>query len=269
MTFDKKTIKATVLPTEHGSWAFVSEPLVFGGIWASSLRGWLTALALFLLFLCFRPLSLAVRDLSKGKSYPRTQVGLVCGGVILALAALIGLAAVKDAEWMTWMGLFSWAGAVVFFLGIGEWLKARNSVNDPGRLFFTLCGTSILGGLVALVGTGDPAIAVGIAILTLARSLPSAIYVRCCLKGIALPKKLAMVAVGSALLFAVISPPFTLLYGAVFYAILFLRALFHLLPGRVNKRTPKQVGIEEAFYGAIWAIGLPLVLRLSTELFTR
>lgn len=80
-----------VLPAEHGSWAFVIEPLLIAGI-VGKAPFILAGIGGFLLFLGYRPTFLALKDLQKKKSYPRTVpsliVGLLLNGLGLACLAL-------------------------------------------------------------------------------------------------------------------------------------------------------------------------------------
>lgn len=86
-----KTWMKQVLPPEHGSWAFVIEPLLIAGI-VGKAPFILAGIGGFLLFLGYRPTFLALKDLLKKKSYPRTVpsliVGLVLNGLGLACLAL-------------------------------------------------------------------------------------------------------------------------------------------------------------------------------------
>lgn len=81
------------LPSEHGSWAFVAEPLLIATM---ATRGafWPGAVGLFLLFLAYRPGTLALRDLRANKRFPRTVPYAVAGGVLAAMGlALFAFAA--------------------------------------------------------------------------------------------------------------------------------------------------------------------------------
>lgn len=67
-----------MLPPEHGSWAFVLEPALI----AAALGAPGSGLAVFLLFLAYRPLDLAGKDVARGKRYPRTVPALILGAVL-------------------------------------------------------------------------------------------------------------------------------------------------------------------------------------------
>lgn len=80
-----------VLPPEHGSWAFVIEPLLIAGI-VGGPPFVLAGVGGLLLFLGYRPTFLALNDLMKDKWYPRTLpsflLGLGLNGLGLVCLAL-------------------------------------------------------------------------------------------------------------------------------------------------------------------------------------
>jgi hypothetical protein len=61
------------LPTEHGGWGFLFEPIVLGLAVAPSRGGFLVALAFIFGFLCRQPLRLGLQDALRGRAYPRTR----------------------------------------------------------------------------------------------------------------------------------------------------------------------------------------------------
>jgi hypothetical protein len=74
-----------MLPPEHGSWAFVLEPVLIAGALGAPGPGF----AVFLLYLAYRPLVLAARDLAKRKRYPRTVPSFVLGAGLGALGLVL------------------------------------------------------------------------------------------------------------------------------------------------------------------------------------
>lgn len=84
-----------ILPTEHGSWAFVLEPLLVALIGSrGDLRHIALPFASFLGFLAFRPAKLAWGDLKKRKTYPRTRPALAVTALCAVAIALCGWAEV-------------------------------------------------------------------------------------------------------------------------------------------------------------------------------
>jgi hypothetical protein len=85
-----------VLPSEHGGWAFLGEPLLLGLVVAPSAAGIALAFAALAGFLARQPLKLAAGDRRKGRRYPRTVAAERALGV-LGAAGLVALAA---AAWL-------------------------------------------------------------------------------------------------------------------------------------------------------------------------
>jgi len=90
--FDFKAWVKQSLPQEHGSWAFVVEPLLISSF-AGGSRAGIAALGFFLAFLGYRPGVIGIKDILRKKSYPRTIPSLIAGlvlcGIGLAMMALV------------------------------------------------------------------------------------------------------------------------------------------------------------------------------------
>ena len=86
-------LRPLLVPSEHGAWSFVLEPIVLGVLVAPSTAAVPLALAALSLFFARQPAKLALQDLSRGQRYPRTlraarlAIGLVTAGGLFALAA--------------------------------------------------------------------------------------------------------------------------------------------------------------------------------------
>ena len=85
---DKKVWIKQSLPQEHGSWAFVVEPLLISAIVGGRPYA-ITAIGFFLAFLGYRPALIGIKDLAKRKRYPRTMPSFWIGGILLAAGWLI------------------------------------------------------------------------------------------------------------------------------------------------------------------------------------
>ena len=64
-------IRSVALPSEHGGWGFLIEPILLGLIVALSWRGALLALAATGVFLIHQPLKMTIKDRRKGRRPPR------------------------------------------------------------------------------------------------------------------------------------------------------------------------------------------------------
>lgn len=101
------------LPQEHGSWAFVLEPLLIAGIWAGH---WVSSLGFFLCFLAYRPLTVGGKDLLKKKRYERT-VPMVASGISLLG---IGLSLIVVARAYGLLVTLAGLGGVFAYMDQGE-----------------------------------------------------------------------------------------------------------------------------------------------------
>src|SRR5205085_7457904 len=81
-------VRPLVLPSEHGGWGILLEPIILGLLIAPSRAGFLIALAALFGFLARQPLKLAMQDAQRGRSFARTSWCWVFTGWFAALATL-------------------------------------------------------------------------------------------------------------------------------------------------------------------------------------
>lgn len=93
---DPASLRRVLLPTEHGGWAFLGEPIVLGLLVAPSWAGACVALATVAAFFARPPLKLFVPDRRRGKVYRRTRVAerafaacVIAGAAALAAALVL------------------------------------------------------------------------------------------------------------------------------------------------------------------------------------
>jgi hypothetical protein len=91
-TGPRVSLRPIVLPTEHGGWGFLLEPIALGMAVRPSWSGALIAIAFACGFLTRQPLRLLLQDLVRHKSYPRTRWCWTFA-LLYALAAFVALAA--------------------------------------------------------------------------------------------------------------------------------------------------------------------------------
>jgi hypothetical protein len=167
-------LRPLALPTEHGGWGFLFEPLVLGLAVRPSTPGALVALAFIFAFLVRQPLKLALQDLLREKSYPRTKwcwlfASAYAVGGIACLATAIGLRG-----WMMAipMGLVAPLGVMQLFYDANN--RSRALLAELGgsvAMSSSVVAIALAGGMRIL-----PAFALGGIIV--ARSIPSIIFVR-------------------------------------------------------------------------------------------
>lgn len=170
----RPALRTLALPTEHGGWGFLFEPLVLGIAIAPSWGGALVATAAIFGFLARQPLKLATQDAVRGRSYPRTSW---CRGLAAAYlaAALISIGAA--------ISISGWRLAIPFALVaplacITLFFDARNRSRSPLPEY---------GGSIAMASTAAAiAIAAGWPLtrafaamaLVVLRGVPAVMYVR-------------------------------------------------------------------------------------------
>src|SRR4051794_26497589 len=95
------SLQRVLIPSEHGGWGFLFEPILLGLLVAPSWVGLALALAAVSAFLVRHPLKLALADRRRGKRYPRTVVAekLALGLGILAALLLTAALLASPALW--------------------------------------------------------------------------------------------------------------------------------------------------------------------------
>ncbi len=92
-------LRPIALPTEHGGWGFLLEPLVLAMIVAPSWCGALLCAASICAFLTRQPLKLAMQDLLRRRIYPRTRWCAIFAASYAASAAVAVSAAIAFGGW--------------------------------------------------------------------------------------------------------------------------------------------------------------------------
>lgn len=86
-------LKSIALPSEHGGWGFLAEPILLGGLVAFSWSGVLVGIAAVGVFLIHQPLKIALKDRKRTPWPPRTvwAIRFAAGYALLALIPMIVL----------------------------------------------------------------------------------------------------------------------------------------------------------------------------------
>ena len=168
------SLRPLALPTEHGGWGFLFEPIVLGLAVAPSRGGLLVALAFILGFLTRQPLRLGLQDAMRGRSYPRTRWCWLFAASYATLALASLAAAVAVSGWVVIVPI-----GLVAPLGITQILY---DANNRGRaLLPELGGAAAMASSAAAIAIASgmrivPALALSGIIV--ARAIPSIVYVR-------------------------------------------------------------------------------------------
>lgn len=251
----RPALRPLALPTEHGGWGFLFEPLVLALAVAPSWSGALIAIAFVSGFLTRQPLKLALQDLLRGRSYPRTRWCWKFAAAYSGTAALALTLAIVISGWAIAIPLAIVAPLAIVQLVFDARNRSRSLLPELGgaiAMSSSAAAIAIAAGLPLAVVIALPAVIV-------ARGIPTILYVRTLLMrshkkeaSAFLPLALHALALGVSWFL------FPALVTAMF-AVLFVRAawgLTHAIP------PAKKIGWTEIAWGTttvvIAAIGFAL-----------
>jgi hypothetical protein len=240
-------LRPFALPTEHGGWGFLFEPLVLAMIVAPSWCGALICAAAICGFLTRQPLKLAMQDLVRGKRFPRTRWCAIFATSYAAAAALAIGGAIALGGWRIAIPF-----AIVAPLAIVNIIY--DARNKSRALLPELTGPVAMASsaaAIALAGGKSMTAAFTLMALLALRALPSIVYVRTLITrahrqqaSALLPLVLHAIAV---LIAAVIAP----LATTIVLIALLARAAY----GLTHDVPPaKTIGWREMAWGAVFVI---------------
>ncbi len=248
---DPAALRRVLLPTEHGGWAFLGEPIVLGLLLAPSGAGALVALATVAAFFARQPLKLFGADRRRGKVYPRTIVAerafAVCA--LTGAAALAGALALARGPVLLAVG----AAAPVAALAVAYDLSRRS--RDLGAELAGACAMGASASAIAFAAGWDRAEAFGLWGVLAVRAVGTIPFVRARLRlergepwsapAVAAAQALALA--GAYALVAAHAAPRTVTAAA---ALLGARAVWGLSPWRPRLRTA-MLGVSEIVVGLL------------------
>jgi hypothetical protein len=230
-------LRPLLLPSEHGAWAFLLEPIAVGLLMAPSSSGIRIALGAIAAFLARHPLLLALRDRRRGKRYPRTAI---CEAIALAYASL-SVIAFLSVEPRVLLPLLAAAPLAALHF-------AFDLRNEGRTLFAELAGAIAPAATVAAITIAShrpAAFACALWGLLAARSIVSILYVRSALRGESRRLMLAAHA-GAVVVAALLTLEQIVSFGAVVaMMVLLLRAVPN------PSLSARSVGVREVAYGAV------------------
>ena len=249
-------LRQVALPGEHGSWAFLAEPIVLGLLVAPTVAGALVSLAAVAVFLARRPLRMVITDRRKGARYPRTPVaeGFLAGCAVVGALALAGALLAAGGSFLLPLVLAAPIGVVALAFDLGQ--RSRELAAEvAGALALAAAAAGI-----ALAGGWTPGPALALWAILAARTVPSILYVRARLRlerrdpadvtG-ALLAHLAAVVLALALAWLRLAP----WLAAAAMALLAVRAAWGLSPRRPALKT-WQLGVSEIAFGLVTVLAV-------------
>ena len=168
-------LRAVALPIEHGAWGFLLEPALLGLLVAWSGAGAALVVAALAALLLQTPLSIALGDLRRGRTYPRTRLAVQVGGVyalVLTVALGVAIGSAGTAAILV-------PALIAVPLALAQlWFDAHGRARE---LLPETLGALAMNALVACIAVAAGwglAPALGLWALLAARTVPTIVYVR-------------------------------------------------------------------------------------------
>ncbi len=256
-------IRQIAIPTEHGGWSFLLEPIVGALAIAFSLGGLWISLLTVSAFLCRQPLKILIADRIGMRVWERAKAAIV---FLLAYAAIFLIGLLGTIVNIGWEPLLPFA----FVLPLVAY-QIFNDVSRRGRqLLPEVSGAvsiSASAAAIALAGGLAWPLAASLWVIFVARSIPSILYVRNRLlleKGKPYFRTAPTLAHISAFAIVGVLTYFELssFLAAVVMLVLLWRSVEGLSPGR-KKLKAMQIGIWEVVYGSITVLFVAVGYRFG------
>ncbi len=251
----RPALRPLIVPTEHGGWGFLFEPLVLGLAVAPSWGGALIAVAAIFAFLSRQPLKLAMQDALRGRSYARTWWCRLFAVSMLAAAAIAIGAAVIVSGWKLAIPFAAVAPLALVTVVFDAHNRSRTLLPE-------ICGIVAMTSTAAAIpiaGGRSVLMAFAVMALLLARGIPAILYVRTLIKrahgqtASALPAMVAH-AVGAVAAYAIGS-----FVAAAAVIALLARAAYGLASPAPPART---LGWREIAWGTASVIAFAVAMRM-------
>jgi len=167
-------LRPIALPTEHGGWGFLLEPLVLAMIVAPSWCGALICAASVCAFLTRQPLRLAMQDALRRRMYPRTRWCAIFATSYASAAAVAVTAAIAFGGWRLAIPFAVVAPLAIVNIVYDARNKSRALLPEiTGPIAMASSATAI-----AIAGGKSMPVAFALMALLVLRGIPSIVYVR-------------------------------------------------------------------------------------------
>lgn len=251
-------LKQIALPTEHGSWGFLFEPLLAGILLAPSIVSIWFAILLIGAFLTRQPLKIYLNDLQAKRNLPQTEAAfkfILIFGSIFAAGLLGSLYFAKAESFYPFL----------LILPLGIYQIYCDASKKSRQLLPELTGAVAISSSIAAVtiaGGFNWSTSLALWAVFICRLIPSILYVRNRLKlekgksfsaiSVAITNFIAFVAVGLLALNGLIPK----LPIAMFF-ILMIRSILGLSAYRKRIKA-MRIGVWEVIYGTLTALSVVL-----------
>ncbi len=259
--------QSVALPTEHGGWGFISEPVVLGLLLAPGLGGLALGIVAFAAFLLHQPLKIVLKDTRARRSVPRTAAAwrfvTIYGGT-LAVAGVVALLVMPS-----WMVLIPLALSAPLF-AVQLW---QDSQNQGRSLMAEVAGAMATGAFassIVMMRGWELTPALGLWLALALRGATSVQYVRSrlrlergkpAMRGPTMATHVAGLAILSGAAVSALLP----WTAPAAMGVLTVRAAVGLSSLR-KPRPPKVVGMLEMFYGLGFVLLIALGYALSADI---
>lgn len=247
-------LKSVALPSEHGGWGFLLEPIVLGMLVAGSFPGLLLAIAALGVFLIHQPLKIALKDRLKNRRPPRTvwaERFVLAYGLMALLPFLVLL-------WSTDRAFLLPIALAVPFAGVQLYYDARNQSRHPIPEIGGALALAVIAPAMAVLAGWNLLSAMPLWIMLALRVIPSILYVRARL-GLehnkpVLPWPVWLTHITAVIISGALSVlGVTAWVSILAFSILLIRAGIGLSSYR-KPRPPKIIGMQELAYGLLTVI---------------
>lgn len=248
------------LPTEHGGWNFIGEPILLGLLLAPSLGGMALGVAVLGVFLLRQPLKLFIKDVRQQRWVPRTYAARRFIGIYTVLTVAAGLVTIMLAS----------EPAALLPMLFALPLLAVQLVYDFGNQSRSpvaeVAGSAAVGAVassIVLMQGWPMSLALGLWLALAIKAVTAVLYVRSRLRlerGKPAGVALTLLAHGVACALLVVAQHYGLVPWMALVAISILtgRAALGLSRWRAA-RPPKIIGMQELVYG----LGFVLLIALG------
>lgn len=252
MAVNRPRLRPIALPTEHGGWSLILEPIALGLWVAPSWAGLLLGIAAFNLFLFRHPFQLAYRDAQRGKRHPRTIWAMRFAVGYGSLAGVAGLLAFIVTDHPFWQVLVVAVPLVSVQVFYDIQRRGRELIPEVvGAMALSLVAPTI-----ALADNWSVGAAVALWVVLLARIVGTIFYVRARLRlergenpspipahvahGVGLVAVIALVIMGEVRWLVVVA-----------IGVLLLRAIYGLSKWRKPAPRAAIIGVQEVIFGIV------------------